>query len=169
MYVARLFALSLVASCSGTALDARAATDASLDAASTSPIEGDWQVTSMRCGGERASDGATAFFTAPNSSAFSVRGTRSTYTLTTATCVVTLRSTVTWPSSGRAIFTADGPFACAPAGCAATCGTTPSIPYVYQYERRGAGLVMTTVGETPDQSCTGFGQSNPIEYTYAPR
>ncbi len=65
MYVARLFALSLVASCSGTALDARAATDASLDAASTSPIEGGWQVTSMRCDGERAIDGATAFFTAP--------------------------------------------------------------------------------------------------------
>ena len=56
----------------------------------------------------------------------------------------------------------------APARCGVGCDTTPTIPYVYEYVRRPDGLVMSTVGATPDVTCTAYGQSNPITYTYAP-
>ncbi len=136
------------------------------DAAAPGPIDGAWRVTDIVCGGAPGSAAARAYITAPNSSSFVVRGERSVYTLRTSTCTQRLTSTVAYPSPGRAVFTATGPFACEPARCGAGCGTTPSIPYVYDYARRGAGLVMTTVGPTPDLTCTAYGQSNPITYTY---
>lgn len=132
------------------------------------PLDGPaWRVTDIRCDGASASVTARAFITAPNSSSFVVRGDRSEYTLRTPTCAVTLTSSVTYPAPGRAVFTATGPFACAPAMCALECGTTPRIPYVYDYVRAGASLTMTSVGDTPDLACTGNGQSNPISYTYS--
>ena len=137
-------------------------------AVTSGPIDGTWRVTDIACNGVRGSDAARLYITAPNSSSFVVRGERSTYTLTTSTCVMRLASMVTYPSPGRAVFTAVAPFTCTPALCAVGCGTRPSIPYVYEYERRGAGLVMTTVGDTPDVTCTAYGQSNPITYTYEP-
>jgi len=131
------------------------------------PIDGAWRVTDILCGAEPASAGARAFITAPNRSEFTVDGDRSTYTLATPTCVLRLESSVAYPSPGRAVFTARGPFMCVPAGCMAGCGTTPAIPYVYDHSTRGAALVMRTVGETPDITCTAAGQQNPITYTYA--
>ncbi|MFO0605866.1 MAG: hypothetical protein U0324_21965 [Polyangiales bacterium] len=131
------------------------------------PIDGAWRVTDILCGAEPASAGARAFITAPNRSEFTVDGDRSTYTLSTPTCVLRLESSVAYPSPGRAVFTARGPFTCVPAGCMAGCGTTPAIPYVYDHSTRGAALVMRTVGETPDITCTAAGQQNPITYTYA--
>ncbi|MFO0651665.1 MAG: hypothetical protein U0326_35920 [Polyangiales bacterium] len=130
------------------------------------PIDGTWRVTEIACNGMSASGAARAYITPPNSSSFVVRGDRSTYTLSTSTCVMRLESSVTYPADGRATFTAMGPFTCTPALCGAGCGTTPRIPYQYAYMRRGAGLVMTTVGDTPDVTCTAYGQANPITYTY---
>lgn len=140
--------------------------DATADAPPAGPIDGTWRVTDIACNGVPASAAARAYITPPNSSSFVVRGDRSTYTLTTSTCVMRLDSTVTYPAEGRATFTATGPFACSPARCGAGCGTTPRIPYQYAFARRGAGLVMTTIGDTPDVTCTAYGQPNPITYTY---
>ncbi len=136
------------------------------DAPPPGPIDGTWRVTNIACDGRPASGAARAYITPPNTSSFVVRGDRSTYTLTTSTCVMRLESTVTYPSEWHATFTATGPFTCTPALCGAGCGTTPRIPYQYEYTRRGAGLVMTTVDDTPDVTCTAYGQLNPITYTY---
>lgn len=177
--------VALLAACGTTtsttpARDAAAVVDAPADAPASKdalspvdlpvlgPLDGPtWRVTDLRCDGAPGSVTARVFITAPNSSSFVVRGDRSEYTLRTPTCAVTLTSTVTYPAPGRAVFTATGPFACAPAMCALECGTTPRIPYVYDYARSGASLTMTSVGDTPDLACTGHGQSNPIAYTYS--
>lgn len=137
------------------------------DAPPPGPIDGRWRVTAIACDGLPASAAARAYITAPNSSTFTVRGDRSTYTLTTSTCVMRLDSAVTYPSMWHATFTAMGPFTCTPARCSTACGTTPAIPYQYEYTRRSdTALVMSTVGETPDVTCTAYGQINPITYTY---
>jgi hypothetical protein len=137
------------------------------DAPPPGPIDGRWRVTTIACDGLPASAAARAYITAPNSSTFTVRGDRSTYTLTTSTCVMRLDSAVTYPSMWHATFTAMGPFTCTPARCSTACGTTPAIPYQYEYTRRSdTALVMSTVDETPDVTCTAYGQINPITYTY---
>jgi hypothetical protein len=41
------------------------------------------------------------------------------------------------------------------------------MPYVYDHTMHGDALMMRTVGETPDITCTAAGQRNPITYTYA--
>lgn len=142
------------------------AADVADDVAAPGPLDGAWRVTDIVCNGAPGSAAARRFITAPNSSSFEVRGGRSTYTLTTTTCTQRLESDVAYPSPGRAVFTARGPFSCAPARCAPGCGATPGLPYVYQYAMRGASLVMTTVGATPDVTCTAYGQGNPITYSY---
>lgn len=134
---------------------------------SAGAIDGAWRVTDILCAGAPASVVARAYITPPNRSEFTVAGDRSTYTLSTPTCVLRLESSVAYPSPGRAVFTARGPFNCVPAGCMANCETTPSMPYVYDHMMRGAELVMRTVGPTPDVTCTAAGQQNPITYTYA--
>lgn len=148
--------------------DVTDATSPTLDAPPEGPIDGVWRVVDIACNGEAASASARIYITAPNSSSFVVRGDRSTYTLVTSTCTQRLESAVTYPTPGRAVFTAMGPFACAPARCGAGCDVTPAIPYAYDYALRDGGLVMTTVGPTPDITCTAYGQANPIRYTYAP-
>jgi hypothetical protein len=130
------------------------------------PIDGTWRVRDITCNGSPASDAARLFITAPNSSTFVVHGDRSTYTLVTSTCTLRLESSVRYPAPGRAVFTATSPFACTPARCALGCDTTPSLPYVYDYVAGDASLMMTTVGPTPDVTCTAYGQSNPIRYIY---
>lgn len=185
MTLGLLLACSSTAAPTGAASDAArdvsddavtdAATDAVTDAVDAStpppdapgPLDGTWRVTDIACNGTPASGGARLFITAPNSSSFEVAGARSTYALSTPTCVVRLESDVTYPSAGRAVFTARGAFACTPARCASNCDTTPTVPYVYDYTVRGASLVMTSVGPIADMTCTGFGQMNPITYTYA--
>jgi len=175
MNARRVCLLLALASCSNTAASTSdAAADVAADAsdgaadAPAGPIDGAWRVTDIACNGSPASGAARLYITEPNRSSFEVRGDRSTYTLTTSTCTMRLESTVAYPAPGRAVFTATGPFACAPARCGVGCDTTPTIPYVYEYVRRPDGLVMSTVGATPDVTCTAYGQSNPITYTYAP-
>jgi hypothetical protein len=137
-----------------------------VDAPPAGPLDGVWRVVDIACNDLPGSAAARIFITAPNSSSFVVRGGRSTYTLVTSTCTQRLESAVAYPAAGRAVFTATAPFACTPARCGPGCDTTPTIPYVYDYALRGGGLVMTTVGATPDVTCTAYGQSNPIRYTY---
>lgn len=175
MNARRLGLLLALTSCSNTAASTSdAAADVAVDAPDggadvpAGPIDGVWRVTDIACNGSPASGAARLYITEPNRSSFEVRGDRSTYTLTTSTCTMRLASTVAYPAEGRAVFTATGPFECTPARCGLGCDTTPSIPYVYAYARRADGLVMSTVGATPDVTCTAYGQSNPITYTYAP-
>lgn len=130
------------------------------------PLNGTWRVVDIVCNGAPGSDAARLYITPPNSSSFVVRGDRSTYTSMTSTCALTLDSDVAYPSPGHAVFTARGPFACMPARCSPSCGTTPTLPYSYEYVQVDERLMMTTVGATPDVTCTAYGQSNPIRYTY---
>lgn len=174
--------LIVLASCARSTAEGDATADATTDAApapeagpdapatSAGPIDGTWEVTRIECDGAPASEAARGFITPPNSSSFSVRGGSSVYALRTPACALELASTVAYPSPGRAVFTATGPFRCTPAGCAAGCDTLPATPYVYDYTRDSeAALTMRTVGATPDVTCTANGQANPITYHYARR
>ncbi len=139
------------------------------DAPTEGPLDGTWDVIGVACNGVPANEAILRFVTAPNRSSFFVVAARSAYTLMTPSCSVGLFSSIAYPSPGRAVFTATGPFVCSPRGCGAGCDTVPAEPYVYDYTRDGASLTMRTVGSTPDVTCTANGQENPITYTYRRR
>ena len=76
-------------------------------------------------------------------------------------------SKVSYPSSSRAVFTPTGPFTPHPRRLQPRVRRrTDHALCSYDVVLDGSKLTMTSVGSTFDETCTGTGQSKPIQYTY---
>jgi hypothetical protein len=154
----------------GVVVDAGTPGDAA--SASCMPFRGRYLATEIRCNGEPFS--RMALLTPPAGGWYlEDDGTTATFTQTVTGCslVATGHIDCDSPVVGQLTHTPDAPLACEPAACspfAAACtGTTTGTEATWTYVVNADGTVHTeTVGETPIQTCTGAGQSNPVQVTW---
>jgi hypothetical protein len=155
--------------------------DAGIDAASSTTdagalgclFRGAYHATNIRCNG--APYAQAAALTPPSGSwTVSDDGTHATFTTTIGSCslIATGHILCDSPAVGQFTHHPDAPLTCSPAACspfASACsGSTVGADATWSYTRNADGSIEASTSASAIHTCTGAGQSNPVQITWVP-